>query len=214
MQQAPLLQGPRGALIVIEGLDRAGKSTQCTLLQQRIPHSRIVKFPDRSTPTGQIINTYLTNTTLSLDDHAIHLLFSANRWEYLPSLLSSLSAGETLILDRYIYSGIAFSCAKGLSYDYCRGPDVGLPAPDAVIFLDLPVERAEQREGFGGERYEVGEFQMRVREKFREVREREGGEWRVVDAGREREVVAEEVGRFAEQAVEAAKAGRELRRIE
>lgn len=83
-----------------------------------------------------------------------------------------------------------------------------------MIFLDLPVERAEQREGFGGERYEVGEFQMRVRERFGEVREKEGGEWRVVDAGRAREVVAEEVGVFAELAVEAAKRGRELGRIE
>ncbi|KAF8537059.1 thymidylate kinase-domain-containing protein [Trichophaea hybrida] len=165
----PLLPPPRGALIVIEGLDRAGKSTQCAQLQQRIPNSRIIKFPDRSTPTGQVINSYLTSTTSHpLEDHAIHLLFSANRWEALPQLLTSLASGETLILDRYIYSGIAFSVAKGLDYSYCRAPDVGLPKPDAVIFLDLPTKIAEGREGFGGERYEKRELQEKVKEVFKE----------------------------------------------
>ena len=36
--------------------------------------------PDRTTPIGKIINEYLT-AGASIDDHAIHLLFSANRWE-------------------------------------------------------------------------------------------------------------------------------------
>lgn len=74
----------RGKLIVLEGLDRAGKSTQCgrlvTRLQdlgQRVQHMR---FPDRTTPIGQMINAYLTGTS-EQEDHVIHLLFSANRWE-------------------------------------------------------------------------------------------------------------------------------------
>ncbi|KAF8253124.1 thymidylate kinase [Wilcoxina mikolae CBS 423.85] len=210
----PLLPPPRGALIVIEGLDRAGKSTQCARLQQRITNSRVVKFPDRSTPTGQVINSYLTSTTSHpLEDHAIHLLFSANRWEALPQLLSSLASGETLILDRYIYSGIAFSVAKGLDYSYCRAPDVGLPKPDAVIFLDLPTETAEGREGFGGERYEKRELQEKVKEVFKEVREREGGEWSTIDASKGIEAVAEEVEKVANAAVKWAW-GNELRRIE
>ena len=39
-----------------------------------------MRFPDRSTVIGQTINSYLTNG-IDMDDHAIHLLFSANRWE-------------------------------------------------------------------------------------------------------------------------------------
>ncbi|KAA8910443.1 thymidylate kinase-domain-containing protein [Sphaerosporella brunnea] len=205
----------RGALIVIEGLDRAGKSTQCSRLQQRIPNSRIIKFPDRSTPIGQLINNYLTSASSPpLTDQAIHLLFSANRWELLPSLLAALSAGETLILDRYIYSGISFSVAKGaLSYEYCRSPDVGLPLPDGIIFLDLPPDVAAERAGFGGERYEKREMQEKVREVFKTVREREQGEWTVVDASASVEEVTERVWAATEKALRWAREN-ELREIE
>jgi dTMP kinase len=48
------------------------------------------------------------------------------------------------ICDRYAYSGVAFSSAKGLSVDWCMNCDVGLPAPDCVIYFDMPVEKASQ----------------------------------------------------------------------
>lgn len=44
---------------------------------------------------------------------------------------------------RYAFSGVAFSAAKpSLDFDWCKECDRGLPAPDAVIFLDIPVEKA------------------------------------------------------------------------
>ena len=46
------------------------------------------------------------------------------------------------ICDRYAYSGVAFSSAKGLDLDWCKACDSGLPAPDCVIYLDIPVEEA------------------------------------------------------------------------
>ena len=42
----------------------------------------------------------------------------------------------------------------GLSKDWCKQPDVGLPAPDLVCFLDVSEEVAVKRADFGGERYE------------------------------------------------------------
>ena len=75
---------PRGALIVFEGLDRCGKTSQCSRLLsslERLGHSvESWRFPDRDTGVGQMISSYLSNQS-QLDDHAIHLLFSANRWE-------------------------------------------------------------------------------------------------------------------------------------
>ena len=44
----------------------------------------------------------------------------------------------------------------------CLAPDVGLPAPDVVIYLDLPIDEAEKRGGFGSERYEKREMQVKV----------------------------------------------------
>ena len=57
------------------------------------------------------------------------------------------------MVDRYAHSGVCFSSAKpGLSVEWCKRPDEGLPQPDVVLFMDLSVEAAAQRGGFGGER--------------------------------------------------------------
>lgn len=74
----------RGALVVLEGLDRCGKTTQSSRLVQYLEglgHSaELWRFPDRTTSVGQMISSYLSNRS-ELDDRTIHLLFSANRWE-------------------------------------------------------------------------------------------------------------------------------------
>lgn len=161
----------RGRLIVIEGLDRSGKSTQAALLlhaltaHPSIPAAKLIKFPDRTTPIGKMIDSYLQNTS-DLDDHAIHLLFSANRWELRSQLVDLISAGTWVILDRYVYSGIGFSMIKGISETWCRAPDIGLPEPDLVVFLDVSEQIAKERGGFGEERYEKAELQKQVRVAF------------------------------------------------
>ena len=77
-------QQPRGAFIVFEGADRAGKSTQCQKLVEHLRASGVAaelwRFPDRTTAIGKMINSYLTSQS-EIDDAAVHLLFSANRWE-------------------------------------------------------------------------------------------------------------------------------------
>ena len=75
----------RGSLIVFEGCDRSGKTTACKRLVDYFNanqnHSaKFMRFPDRSTEVGQAIDGYLKGQR-ELDDHVIHLLFSANRWE-------------------------------------------------------------------------------------------------------------------------------------
>eukprot|EP00048_Salpingoeca_helianthica_P021564 m.13076 g.13076 ORF g.13076 m.13076 type:complete len:211 (+) comp6121_c0_seq1:27-659(+) len=162
----------RGLLIVFEGTDRCGKSTQCRRLVQNLTDAKIPaelwRFPDRTTRVGGLINEYLTCKS-ELDDHTAHLLFSANRWEKKEEMLQKLRAGVTLVLDRYAFSGVAFTAAKGLSIDWCRTPDAGLPAPDLLLHFVLPVAEAQQRGGYGEERYEKAEFQARVQDKFKEL---------------------------------------------
>lgn len=74
----------RGALIVLEGLDRSGKSSQCAQLASYLESQGVAveawRFPDRTTAMGRMISSYLSCQT-DLDAAAIHLLFSANRWE-------------------------------------------------------------------------------------------------------------------------------------
>jgi dTMP kinase len=208
----------RGAFIVVEGLDRAGKSTQVAKLANEL-NCKAIKFPDRTTAIGTMIDSYLAQKS-EVDDRAIHLLFSANRWEASQSILKKLEQGENVVCDRYAFSGIAYSNAKvsscryrrrssidvdrkGLDYEWCRSPDIGLPRPDLTIFLHLTPEEAAKRGGYGDERYENISMQRRVRESFTRIaQEMDGSGWMNIDAGRDVEEVAEDCKRAALQAVD------------
>jgi len=69
---------PRGAFIVLEGVDRCGKTTQAARLTEALG-AEFMRFPDRTTAIGVMINSYLAQG-VDMDDRAVHLLFSANRW--------------------------------------------------------------------------------------------------------------------------------------
>jgi len=90
-----------------------------------------------------------------------------------------LLAGTSIVVDRYSFSGVAFSTAKGMDSKWCWEPEVGLLAPDAIIYLDMPIEDAAQRGEFGGERYEKIDFQKTVQGKFKGL---QTPEWNVLDA--------------------------------
>ena len=80
-----------------------------------------------------------------------------------------IASGTTVLCDRYYYSGVFYSAAKAnpaLTLPWARAPEVGLPRPDLVLFLDLEEEVAKARGGWGGELYEKAEMQRRVRELF------------------------------------------------
>lgn len=110
-----------------------------------------------------------------------------------------LEAGTTLVLDRYAFSGVAFSSVKpGMDAEWCRAADIGLPAPDIVFFMDMPVERAKQRGGFGEERYEKEEFQRKVRGAFSKLMDES---WHVIDADRDRDVIHAEILAKAQQVI-------------
>ncbi|GEQ71015.1 hypothetical protein JCM33374_g4696 [Metschnikowia sp. JCM 33374] len=157
----------RGNLILLEGLDRSGKSTQADILSSRL-QAKLVKFPDRSTPIGTLINEYLTNSDFHLSDEAAHLLFSANRWELADELVKVLQSGTNVVMDRYVYSGIAYSLAKenSKSREWLYSPDKGLPKPDLTMFLTIPMAELAQRKNWGDERYEKTAFQEKVKQCF------------------------------------------------
>jgi len=187
----------RGAFVAIEGLDRAGKTTQVATLKARLETEgvpvKLFKFPDRTTAIGKMIDSYLRSQS-ELDNRAIHLLFSANRWELAATIEQLLAEGTTVVCDRYAFSGVAFSAAKGLPLQWCRSPDVSLPAPDVTLFLDITPEKAGERGGYGEERYEKEEIQKKVRDIFREISsDFSEANWVTIDAGRERDDVAVDI---------------------
>ncbi|KAG8580697.1 hypothetical protein GDO81_007394 [Engystomops pustulosus] len=109
------MAGRRGALIVLEGADRAGKSTQARRLVEALIEQGYkaegMRFPERTTEIGRLVGSYLEKKS-NIEDHTVHLLFSANRWEHVPLIKEKLRNGVTLVVDRYAFSGVAFTSAK------------------------------------------------------------------------------------------------------
>ncbi|WEW56114.1 Thymidylate kinase [Emydomyces testavorans] len=190
----------RGVLIVVEGLDRAGKSTQCTILTTTLQElgykAKSIRFPNRATSIGKIIDGYLRGET-QLDDHAVHLLFSANRWELASQIRDDISNGICVVIDRYSYSGAVYSAAKSnedLSLDWAWQAEKGLPRPDIWFFLNISPKEAEKRGGYGQERYENVALQLRVGELFKSLQPlKNNEEMRIIDADRSQEEVAQDI---------------------
>lgn len=172
----------RGALIVFEGCDRVGKTTQLkltrTALQSKEYKAAILSFPCRTTHTGNLINLYL-NYQLDYSNECIHLLFSLNRWELKKKMEELLLKGTTIIVDRYSYSGIAYSMANGLELDWAKNTETGLIKPDLVLYLMLPAEQIESRLT-SDEIYENLEFQKKVTSGFEKLFDETY--WKKVDA--------------------------------
>lgn len=118
----------------------------------------------------------------------------------------TLNSGTHIVCDRYAFSGIAFTASKPsqIPFEWCRTPDISLPAPDLILYLDISPNKAKERGGYGEERYEQEEMQTRVREVYRRMREetmavgsnRESEnrpQWVEIDAGRSVEDVGKEI---------------------
>lgn len=117
---------------------------------------------------------------------------------------NDLESGITVICDRYAFSGIAFSAVKpGLSYEWCKSPDISLPAPDLVLFLEVHPDVARERGGYGEERYEKEALQARVREVFRKIesdtsQSSDTLSWRSIDASKSMAIVEDAIWNVVE----------------
>ena len=100
-----------------------------------------------------------------------------------------------------------------MDIEWCKSCDKGLPAPDVIIYLDMPIETSSTRGKFGEERYENIDFQKMVRLKFMELKQADDDKdkkiWQMVDATRTVEEIQTEVRAIAEKTVEEV-AGKEI----
>lgn len=190
-------------LIVIEGLDGSGKSTQVSLLRSYLEEKTgevdYIHFPRYGSAVyGDLIGKFLRGDFGDMEQvhpQLVALLYAEDRKAALPEMKASLEKGRTLLLDRYVYSNIAYQCAKipdegrreelrRWIYDTEYGA-FGLPVPDLNIFLDVPISFVSSKlspSRTGGDREYLGggrdiheadlDFQCRVREVYlRQCRE-------------------------------------------
>lgn len=150
-------------LTVIEGLDGSGKSTQVRKLKkylESISESlEYIHFPRYDAPVyGDLISRFLRGDFG--DNNTVHpqlvaLLFAEDRHAAADQMKQTLQRGGSILLDRYVYSNIAYQCAKLADEEQALAlrewifnteyGDFGLPVPDLNIFLDVPIDFVESK---------------------------------------------------------------------
>jgi dTMP kinase len=150
-------------LIVLEGLDGAGKTTQISLIKEHFISKgkcvRYLHYPRFDAPIyGDLIAKFLRGDFGKLDSvhpTLVALLFAHDRNDSSSQLREWLNDGDVVLLDRYVYSNIAFQCAKisdidkrlelrdwifNLEYNIFK-----IPRPNFNLFLDVPLNFVQQR---------------------------------------------------------------------
>jgi dTMP kinase len=194
----------RGRLILIEGIDAAGKDTQIKRLVpflQRRGEVKVVHYPDKKSETGKLICGFLEGR-YEFSPETQFLLYAADMLKDRERIKKWLHEGKTVILNRYITSSLAYQGAQGFSLE--RGEKfVGLfrfPRPDAIIYLRISasasVERKSRQKG-SLDRFEAGRgLQERVAGIYsRLAKDSFMGKWIVVDGEKPEEKVFREITR-------------------
>ena len=185
-------------LIVLEGLDGAGKSTQVKRLKtylETLPQGLdYIHFPRYESPVyGGLITRFLKGEfgeNGQVHPQLVALLFAEDRRAAADDIRRSLDAGKNVLLDRYVYSNIAYQGAKTATPEEAESlrewifnteyKEFGIPRPDLNLFLDVPLSFVEeqlkaQREGHDRDYLQGGKdiheqdirFQERVRDMYR-----------------------------------------------
>lgn len=145
-------------LVNIEGIDGSGKGTITKMMLGRLIAAgkkvSMLSFPDyKGTVYGRLVGRYLNGDFGESVHPALRsLLYAMDRREHLPLLKEEMSTGIVLC-DRYVSSNLAYaclSCPAGELKDvlnliaYTEYGLLGLPVPDVILILDMPVEFASQ----------------------------------------------------------------------
>ena len=153
----------KGKLIVLESCDGAGKSTQIQLITKyfesanlKCVHEHFPKYGHNE--FSDIIAKFLRGEfggVNDVDPYFVANIYAMDRFMYLPTLLKQLEENDVVLLDRYVYSNIAFQCAKvkdnverikllkwieEFEFEFLK-----LPRPNLTLFLDVPIDVVKER---------------------------------------------------------------------
>lgn len=151
-----------GKLIVIEGTDGSGKSTQFRLLSQRLEQEHIIfkhlVFPRYSEESSALIRMYLGgefgSKPTDVNAYAASAFYAVDRFaSYKKDWGAWYEQGGLVLSDRYTTSNAVHQASKESGekqnaflkwlYDF-EYDKLGLPAPDLVIYLDVPTDFTEK----------------------------------------------------------------------
>lgn len=149
------------SLLVLEGLDGSGKSTQLPLLEQALRRRgpvRTISFPDYNSPSSALVKMYLGgefgSSPEAVNPYAAGAFYAVDRYaSYKREWEGDYRAGVTILAARYATSNLIYQMEKlpedrweeyiawTGAFEYER---LGLPRPDRVVYLDMPVEVSQR----------------------------------------------------------------------
>lgn len=163
-----------GKLIVIEGLDGSGKSTQTELIQNYLKNENVnfrkIKLPDYDSPSSTLVKMYLSGDfgkdADNVNAFAASAFYAVDRYaSYNLDWKKDYENGTLIVADRYATSNSIYQMEKinknewdsylawGADFEYEK---LGIPKPNLVIFLDMPVDISQRlmSERYGGDESE------------------------------------------------------------
>ena len=149
-------------LIIIEGLDGCGKSTQTALLEKYLYEKNVdfkkIKLPDYNSPSSTLVNMYLKgkfgNNADDVNAYAAGAFYAVDRFaSYKLNWGKDYENGTLILADRYATSNPIYQMEKlpqdkwdeyldwSADFEYNK---IGIPKPDLVIYLDMDVEVSQR----------------------------------------------------------------------
>jgi dTMP kinase len=184
----------KGKIIVLEGTDKAGKTTQSRMLLETLKALGkvcvIIDFPDYTTPIGMEIRAFLDGKR-DYPPETKHLLFSANRWEKKKEIESMVENGTIVVMNRYWQSNLAYGTANGMDEGWLMRLDKGLPKEDIVLLILVnpatSTKRAEIQDAFEADKKlaeRAYKNYLKLAKQFK---------WKVIDGSKSKEQVHQEI---------------------
>jgi dTMP kinase len=150
----------RGKLIVIDGTDGSGKTTQMNLLSKRLKKEglkvKTIHFPHYENFIGGFIGHCLTEqyyNFINVHPKIVSLLYAADRWESREEIKKYLKEGYIVVLDRYVSANQIHQGGKIANIrkraDFIKWLDeleyevFKIPRPDLTLYLSLPLSLVE-----------------------------------------------------------------------
>lgn len=140
----------RGLLVCFEGIDGAGKRTQAEMLdkwlRQEEFETRIYSYPDYGSRYGKMIREYLDGK-MEMGVGEFFFLQMLDKEKDAAKITKERESGMVILADRYVDSQIAYQSAGGFNYEVAKKIVClsGMPVPDLVFYIDVPVEVSAQR---------------------------------------------------------------------
>lgn len=162
-----------GFLIVFEGIDGSGKSTQAGILAERLKKNKfsvvLLREPSDS-KWGRLLREKAARDNSLTPEEEVELFQKDRRENVAKNIIPALEEGYTVILDRYYFSTMAYQGAKGINVERIRKQNQSFAVPpDLVFILDIPPEKGLERirhRKVKNPLFEREDYLVRVRELF------------------------------------------------